>query len=79
MIKAVANLNDGTQLLVIGLSHTNLDRLREGKPIHFRGALLGLLVDVMVFAGETEASMTYELESLIGPETRVSTDGRLKN
>ena len=35
MIKAAANLGDDTHLLVLGLSHANLDELEKHRPISF--------------------------------------------
>ena len=69
------------ELMIIGLSHANLARLKKGQPISCSGAHFGLSgdIEVMIFAGETEQSMARELEALIGPATNVSIDPRLRD
>jgi hypothetical protein len=69
------------RLIIFGLSHKNLDELRKGRPIKFNGAAAGLEDDIefMIFAGETEQSMQREFHELIGPETKVHIDPRLKD
>src|SRR5215471_2495328 len=58
------------RLMVIGLSHENLRRLREKKPITFKGEEVDIPnVEVIIFSGETEQSMTRDLQKLITPET----------
>lgn len=49
----------------IGLSHNNLDALKRGKPIRIRPGrddLLGLGVELVIYAGRNEVEMTEELE-----------------
>ena len=84
MLKMYANgTRDGkpVRLVVIGLSHRNLDLLREGKPIKIRGDAIGLkkAIEVMIFAGETEQTMMREFSQFIGPDTKLSIDPRLKS
>lgn len=66
-------LNEGEQLLILGLSAENRKRLAEGRPIDLSRKTHGLAIPaglrIMIFAGETEESMRAELASLIGPET----------
>jgi len=70
MIKFTATTKDGKRLLGLGLSHVNLDRLREGKPINIDGTSVGIEgLDVLIFAGETEASMAKALKPSITAET----------
>jgi hypothetical protein len=80
MIKATATLGDRT-LLMIGLSFGNLDKFRaepgdtyikvEGKELH-------LPIDVLIFSGETEAHMQKMMSHVIGPDTKVHIDPKLK-
>lgn len=56
MIKAKGDGPRG-KVLILGLSHGNLDRLREGQPIKFDGHNYGFEGEVIIFAGETEATM----------------------
>lgn len=81
MLKAIANHEDGTKLLIIGLSFKDLELLRA-KPlddhIRIRGAQTGLPVDVMIFCGENEAVMMGIMSNAIGPDTKVLIDDKLK-
>lgn len=66
MIKFTATTPDNRKLLGLGLSHVNLDRLRDNQPIRFKGEAVGLDgVDVLIFAGKTEESMAKELDPAI--------------
>jgi hypothetical protein len=69
------------ELMVIGLSHKNLERLKRGEPIKCRASDFGCTADIeiMIFAGETEQSMAREMQELIGPQTRVTIDPRLRD
>jgi hypothetical protein len=81
MIKATATGKDGRSYLLVGLSHANLDRLRaDGTSgfIKIVGAEMGLPVDVIITAGETEASLASDLAELIGPDTKVHVSEKLK-
>ncbi len=58
------------KLLGIGLSHENLARLKDGKPIKFKGEPLGIPGhDFLIFSGETEESMAKELDPAITAQT----------
>ena len=66
MIKFHAtNPQNGRTILGLGLSHGNLDRLREGKPIHFNAEDMKLAElrfnEVLIYVGETEESMRRDL------------------
>jgi hypothetical protein len=70
MIKlSAANPKTGRDMLVIGLSEGNLQRMREGKPVHIHGEEWGQKFDLMIFWGETEQAMVKMVEPFIGPET----------
>ena len=73
MIQASADLRGGRKLLIIGLSHGNLDAFRAGKGfIKVEGKRHGMAVDVLIFSGETEAHCTAVLAELIGPDTKIN-------
>jgi len=84
MIKATATRfgADGTRkLLIIGLSYANLDKLRaDGMDgfIRINGEEMGLPVDVLITAGETEAIMSEKLLGCSGPETKIHISDKLK-
>jgi hypothetical protein len=85
MLKMYANGKrpDGSRvrIVVLGLSYGNLRALKNGRPIKFTGETCGLEPDIefMIFAGETEQSMQREFHELIGPDTKVSIDPRLRD
>lgn len=69
MIKAVISGGDNTPILVLGLSRENCARLLLGLPIHIKAAELAEMglpadMDVMVIAGETEASIAKQLGAM---------------
>lgn len=64
MIKARAG-----KLVVLGLSHRNLDLMRAGRPMDFSLDALGLDMKFFIFASETEATARAEMQELIGPDT----------
>lgn len=75
MIKFKAG-KPGHLVLGIGLTHKNLELLKDGKPILIDGHEMGLgdVCKVIVFAGETEEALHNELKErgMIGPETKVN-------
>jgi hypothetical protein len=73
MIKGAA-FGPDRQLLLLGLSRLNTERLLDDQPIFVRGAevhpaFAGL--EVILFAGEDEDAMATHLRELIGPNTDV--------
>lgn len=80
MLKMVGAGKRGRQrikLVVLGLSHLNLERLQQGQPIHFPGEDVTIPgVEFMIFSGATEATMAREMEELIGPQTKTKIDPR---
>lgn len=71
MIKFTATTSDNRKLLGIGLSHGNLERLKDNQPIRFKGEDVGIPdVDVMIFAGKTEESMAEQMAPFISAETK---------
>lgn len=83
MLKMVAYASrDGKPLTVImlGLSHRNLDELKKGHPIIVKGADVHAPgYEIIIFSGETEQAMAREVHELIGPETKTSIDPRLRD
>jgi hypothetical protein len=77
MLKMVGEARGGRKLVILGLSHMNLQRLKQGKPIHFPGEDVALAgVEVMIFSGKTEQSMARDLADLVGPGTQTKIDPR---
>jgi hypothetical protein len=66
---------DKAQLLVLGLSRLNIERLMNGRPISIERGTHGIAVPanlkIMIFFGEDEASMKAMMAPLIGPDTVV--------
>ena len=76
MIKVKTTMKDGRLLIVLGLSDINVQRIKSGEPIYFDMDQLKItdedrLGGVVVMYGRDEASMTRDLQALIGPETTV--------
>jgi hypothetical protein len=82
MIKASAKGRDGRAILVIGLSFGNLDKFRAepGETyIKIDGREMGMSSDVMIFSGATEADCAETIKGFVGPKTKTTVSGRLKN
>lgn len=71
MIKATMQTEEGKNILLLGISAENVDRLKEGKPIHITGEDLGLCNDVLLMYGDTEAQIYKELQPMIGTNTSI--------
>lgn len=71
MIKARGTGSNGREFVLLGLSHKNLDRLREGRPIQFDGTPYGFPGDVVILADVDEQTLA---EKLVGPDTKVRTE-----
>jgi hypothetical protein len=75
MFTACAYREDGGLLLVFGLSDLNIEKLKEGKPMHISRKSHGMAIpdkmDIVIFTGKDEAEMRKALDSLIGPATIV--------
>jgi hypothetical protein len=69
------------ELMIIGLSHRNLEELRAGHPIKCRASDFGCTgnIEILIFSGPTEQSMAHELAEMIGPDTDVKIDPRLRD
>jgi hypothetical protein len=80
MVGAGKRGSKNVQVVVFGLSHVNLERLREGQPIHFPGEDVGIQnIEFIIFSGVDERTMQRELHELIGPKTEVKIDPRFKD
>lgn len=83
MVIARATRSNGGELLILGLSRMNLQRIIDGKPLHVRREVHGDGIpegwEIVVFTGENEQAMQkmFVKEGLIGPDTKVNIDPRL--
>lgn len=78
MLKVLMDNKAGGKLVVLGLSHENLKRLKAGQPIKFAGDEIDLPgTEFLIFVGKTEQSMARELADLVGPKTRTSISPRV--
>jgi hypothetical protein len=75
MISGRAKGKSGRTMIILGLSHANLERLKAGKPIAMTPMTHPVLppdIEFYIFAGETEEAMTQMLQDggidLRGPE-----------
>lgn len=65
MVKAIKG-----NMLILGLSHENLDRLKADQPIKFNLKELNMGdVEVMIFAAKDESTMINLMYDGIGPNT----------
>lgn len=81
MIKATMIQPDGRPLLTIGLSFGNLDKFRAEPGdtfIRIDGRAMDMPIDVLIFSGVTELDMQAMLAHLVGPDTKVHIDPKLK-
>lgn len=72
MIKFTCDSNDGKRKLAgFGLSETNIQKLREGRPIHVHAEEMGLSHDILIFWGTTNEAMEKKFRDhgYIGPDT----------
>jgi hypothetical protein len=71
------------RLIILGLSHRNLDELykKKGRPIKIIGSDVGLEDDVEIFiiGGKDERTMQHDFMEFVGPETEVHIDPKLKD
>lgn len=81
MIKMRGNI-DGGEVLILGLSQENLDRMRADWPdggIRVKGAEVGLPCDVYIVAAPTDEVLFQQFKHLVGPDTKVHVSPKLKN
>lgn len=79
MIKATARTEDGRQLVVLGLSDMNVQRMREGKPIHILAEEIGMSgFTIYIITGKDEAEMEKMLGPFIHPRHTEVQDHRAK-
>lgn len=80
MIKATFK-RDGVDGILLGLSHANLDRLRaDGLTgyIEIKGAELGISVNIIITAAESEEMMLEAFAAGIKAGTELRISGKLK-
>jgi len=83
VIVARAKRDNGGEILMLGLSHENLRRIHDGKPLHVRREAHGDGIpegwEIVIFTGKDEFEMqrVFQEGGLIGPETKVHVDPRL--
>ncbi len=61
MIRFSAKSDKGRQLIAIGLSEGNVQRMQAGFPIHVHCDDMGFAGEIMIFTGKDEVSMTNML------------------
>jgi len=73
------------QIIMLGLSRENINRMLDGKPVHVREETHGEGIpagwEIVIFFGETEKEMheMFIKGGMIGPETKMKIDPRLKS
>lgn len=61
MLRARLTRNDGTQILLIGLSEESIAALRDGKPMMFDGSQYGVDMNICLMYGVTEIALAKQL------------------
>jgi hypothetical protein len=80
MMKAsAASKETGKMVGIIGLSHGNIGKLMEGKPIVTSADFLGIEGEIMIFVAPTEQAMQEMMKPFIGPNTETHIDPKLKD
>jgi hypothetical protein len=77
MMKAILVNPDGTRVVLLGLSHANLDRLRSmglSGYIEIKAADMDIPHDILITAAETEQVLLEAFAGGIGPNTKVHID-----
>jgi hypothetical protein len=69
------------ELMLIGLSHQNLKKLKEGHPIRCKASDFGCSgdIDILIYSGKDEREMAREMAEFIGKDTDISIDPRLRD
>lgn len=74
MIKFVATRKDGGGKLVgLGIEEGNVERLREGKPIHLDLRDMGIEqpIEILIFYGKTFKDLEALVRPHVGPDTNI--------
>jgi hypothetical protein len=61
MIRFSGSSNRGRAIIGIGISEGNVQRLKEGKPIHIHADDMGFAGEIVIFYGETEDLLAKQL------------------
>jgi len=70
----------GHKVFMVGLDAEQIDQFRQnpGKRVmHLDNKIYKIGFNIMIFSGETEASMLHDMQELIGSHTKVTTSKRL--
>jgi hypothetical protein len=81
MITARATGDDGTEVILLGVTHENLRRLMNGQPIRVSAEThpgFPPHLKILIIAGPNERALTKTLEPLISEATKVVTVPREK-
>ena len=72
MVRCTArNPDTGRLLILLGLEEGNVDRLRNGKPIHIHADDLGFAGEIVIILGKDADHLAEQLAPMIGPSTDV--------
>jgi len=65
-------------IIGLGLSFKNLKKLKQGQPILIDLVEMGLVGNILIFAGTSEKEMENQLKEFITDKTKINVDPRLK-
>jgi formylmethanofuran dehydrogenase subunit A len=61
----------GRDVIVLGIEERNVERLKQGHPIHIHCDELGFKIDIVIHYEETMEKLVEAFQGNIGPKTRV--------
>lgn len=70
MVKFKATINN-KNFIGLGLSETNIYKLREGLPIHVDGKEIGIDHDIGIFYGKNEKELYEMVKPYLGKNTKI--------
>lgn len=74
VLKSAGKTDDGKNLIMLGLSHENLRRLKLGQPICVRTSELRLdqepISEIVIYAGRNEDEMARDLAPLLSKDAK---------
>lgn len=75
MLKALAQLENGRFVILLGITDRNIRLLKQDKPISFETFDMGLppgggVEGITLFYGKDELDLSRIIKGLVGPETK---------
>ena len=66
---------DATEIIILGLTKRNVEKLIAGQPVHVRNEVHGKGIppgwEIIIAYGETEKALFESMKPAIGPDTKI--------